>query len=369
MRNGDFSPTRQAAQQDASNFLINRLISGNAETTCGTMTMGLPRMDVLTTLCHDNGRLANSIHRISLKDRIDFVKGLSTAKLVLKNAENKQAKKRIIAFVGSPIENTEDELSKLGKDLKRAGIRVDVVSFGEDNNQKLQIFLDKVNKSGNDASRQSNLLIIPEGAGLRDSIRQSPVAGEPEDNGMGGMGGDMNTGSADPAMDPELAWALEQSRADEMARQEKERKKVEESVATESAENASESKDEATPEDITMSAEDEELKKALQMSMGGGPESASNIADSASVGISEEEQLRLAMEMSMAESQSPMDTDNSPAEQAAQDGDLDPADLSDLLGGLPGVDIDDPLIRDALAEFSNDTQAESEEKEKGEKSE
>jgi 26S proteasome regulatory subunit N10 len=39
---------------------------------------------------------------------------------------------RIVAFVGSPVEQEEKELVKLAKRLKKEKVNVDIVSFGEE---------------------------------------------------------------------------------------------------------------------------------------------------------------------------------------------------------------------------------------------
>lgn len=39
---------------------------------------------------------------------------------------------RIVAFVGSPVDQEEKELVKLAKRLKKEKVNVDIVSFGEE---------------------------------------------------------------------------------------------------------------------------------------------------------------------------------------------------------------------------------------------
>jgi hypothetical protein len=54
-------------------------------------------------------------------------------------------------FVGSPIECTAAELTKTGKALKKNNVAVDIVNFGdaEVNSEKLEAFIEAVNKDGN----------------------------------------------------------------------------------------------------------------------------------------------------------------------------------------------------------------------------
>ena len=58
---------------------------------------------------------------------------------------------RIVMFVGSPIDDTIKELEKTGKQLKKNGVAVDIISFGEaiDNHDKLEALINSVNKDGN----------------------------------------------------------------------------------------------------------------------------------------------------------------------------------------------------------------------------
>ena len=69
----------------------------------------------------------------------------------MKHRKNKKGVQRIVAFVGSPIDATEKEIEKVGKNLKKNGVAVDIVLFGEvdENNEKLEKFIEKVNSSNN----------------------------------------------------------------------------------------------------------------------------------------------------------------------------------------------------------------------------
>lgn len=72
--------------------------------------------------------------------------------LALKHRQNKNQRQRVIVFVGSPLETASAaDLVKLGKRLKKNNVAVDVVSFGEveENLDKLQQFIDAVNSADN----------------------------------------------------------------------------------------------------------------------------------------------------------------------------------------------------------------------------
>lgn len=70
---------------------------------------------------------------------------------MLKHRQNKNQRQRVIVFVGSPVEEDEKSLVKLGKKLKKNNVAVDVISFGQEteNQQKLSLFVEAVNNSDN----------------------------------------------------------------------------------------------------------------------------------------------------------------------------------------------------------------------------
>jgi 26S proteasome regulatory subunit N10 len=154
--------------------------------------------------------------------------------LALKHRQNKSQKQRIIIFNCSPIAEDDKGLVKLAKKMKKAGISIDIVAFGElsdDTTKKLQAFSDNV-QSG----EGSYLATIPPSANLlSDSLISTPLLGGDGTSGAGGAGGEGGEGGAsgggndfefgvDPSVDPELALALRMSFEEEKARQDKEKK-------------------------------------------------------------------------------------------------------------------------------------------------
>merc|ERR1719401_2116878 len=127
-------------------------------------------------------------------------------------------KQRIIAFVGSPISATEKELETLGKNLKKNNVSLDLISFGEveENTAKLEKLLGAVNS--NDTS---HIVEIPVGPKLlSDVLLSSPIVNDGEGGGFGGGGGGEGFEfGINPAEDPELALALRISMEEERARQ------------------------------------------------------------------------------------------------------------------------------------------------------
>lgn len=135
-----------------------------------------------------------------------------------------------MAFVCSPVSDSDKALDTLAKKLKKASTSVDFILFGEsegsETHQKLVKF-NEIVKSG----EGSHLVTIPAGVGLlSDQLVSSPIMqgeGAASGAGAGGeAGGDFGEFGFDPNNDPELALALrmsmeeEQSRRDRQAREE-----------------------------------------------------------------------------------------------------------------------------------------------------
>lgn len=163
--------------------------------------------------------------------------------MALKHRQNKSQKQRIIIFTCSPINEEEKELTKLSKRMKKSGISVDIIAFGElgeETIKKLEKFSEAC--QGNEGSHLA--VIQPSSNLLSDSLVTTPILGGDGSSGGAGAGGASGEGGdtggnafefgVDPSVDPELALALRMSYEEEKARQEKEKK------AKEAAEGKSE---------------------------------------------------------------------------------------------------------------------------------
>ncbi|PWN51130.1 hypothetical protein IE53DRAFT_368322 [Violaceomyces palustris] len=223
MRNGDYTPSRWEAQSDAVNIIFDAKTGSNPESMVGLMTMGGKSPEVLATLTQDIGKVLTALHSTKIGGTSDISTGINVAQLALKHRQNKNQRQRVIVFVGSPISEPEASLVRLGKKLKKNNVAVDVISFGEDeeNQEKLSKFIEAVNSGEN-----SHLLSIPAGPQLlSDIILTSPIMVEDFGGGDSGAGPSGAGGSGgfefgvDPSMDPELAMALRMSLEEEQARQ------------------------------------------------------------------------------------------------------------------------------------------------------
>ncbi|PIO14961.1 hypothetical protein AB205_0220500, partial [Aquarana catesbeiana] len=202
MRNGDFLPTRLQAQQDAVNIVCHSKTRSNPENNVGLITLA-NNCEVLTTLTPDTGRILSKLHSVQPIGNICFCTGIRIAHLSLKHRQGKNHKMRIIAFVGSPVEDNEKDLVKMAKRLKKEKVSVDIINFGEEelNTEKLTAFINTLN--GKDGTG-SHLVTVPPGPSLADALISSPIlAGE--GGAMLGLGASDFEFGVDPSADPELA--------------------------------------------------------------------------------------------------------------------------------------------------------------------
>eukprot|EP00013_Stygamoeba_regulata_P004190 CAMPEP_0177638220 /NCGR_PEP_ID=MMETSP0447-20121125/5374_1 /TAXON_ID=0 /ORGANISM="Stygamoeba regulata, Strain BSH-02190019" /LENGTH=179 /DNA_ID=CAMNT_0019140171 /DNA_START=228 /DNA_END=764 /DNA_ORIENTATION=- len=149
MRNGDYSPSRLEIQADAAN------------------------REMLITLSSDIGCLLECMTKVKVEGKIDIVAALKTVQLALKHRQNKAQRQRAILFVGSPVCADKAEVVRMAKRLKKNNVAVDVISFGEveENAEVLQALVDNVNANGN-----SHILTVPPGPHiLSDQLWNSPI--------------------------------------------------------------------------------------------------------------------------------------------------------------------------------------------------
>lgn len=217
-RNGDFKPSRFEGQQDAANLICDAKTQQNPESTLGMMTMAGKRPEIFLTQTNDIGRLLSTIQKMPISGYVDLARAIKIAQLSLKHRQNKNQKQRIVAFVGSPIEGLDDrEMTKLGKQLRKNDVAIDVINFGHPENiPLLTALVDNCNKSGN-----SHLIDVQYGMNIADTIITSPVVafdtgydnppegGEANAQPSGEGGGRFaEYGGIDPNLDPELAMAI-----------------------------------------------------------------------------------------------------------------------------------------------------------------
>ncbi|KAF3434689.1 hypothetical protein FNV43_RR21774 [Rhamnella rubrinervis] len=378
MRNGDYSPSRFQAQAEAVNLICGAKTQSNPENTVGILTMAGKGVRVLATPTSDLGKILACMHGLEIGGEMNITAGIQVAQLALKHRQNKNQQQRIIVFVGSPIKYDKKVLETIGKKLKKNSVSIDIVDFGEEDDgkpEKLEALLASVNN--NDSS---HIVHVPPGPNaLSDVLISTPVF---TDDGDGGRGfaavGSSASGfdfGVDPNLDPELALALRVSMEEERARQEAAAKRAaEEAGGQDKGEEPSSNAEDATMSDVNVSAPEENkkitdsaidgdenalLKQALTMSM--------NISGSGRSGgdaemleaTGEDQELALALQLSMQEST------GGPSSQSEENKLLgDQAYMSSVLASLPGVDTNDPALKDLLASLENQSENQSESQQK-----
>ena len=132
----------------------------NPENSVGVLSMAGRGVEVHVALTSDVGKILSLSHGIKIGEKANLMGSIQVAQLALKHRQNKNQRQRIIVFVGSPIENEEKDLVKLGKKLKKNSVAMDIINFGEEaeNASKLEALLNAVNSDDN-----SHLVTVPSG--------------------------------------------------------------------------------------------------------------------------------------------------------------------------------------------------------------
>ncbi|KAF7049771.1 hypothetical protein CFC21_058254 [Triticum aestivum] len=374
MRNGDYSPSRFQAQADAVNLICGAKTQSNPENTVGVMTMAGKGVRVLVTPTSDLGKILACMHGLEVGAEANLAAAIQVAQLALKHRQNKRQQQRIIVFIGSPVTYDKKVLETIGKKLKKNNVALDVVDFGETDDEKpekLEALIAAVNSSDS-----SHIVHVPPGDhALSDVLISTPIfTGEEGGSGFaasaaaaaatGATGYDFGV---DPNVDPELALALRLSMEEERARQEAIAKKA----AEDNKDHASSSTDAIMAEaELTLNApadvdadllkDDDDaqlLQQALAMSMDEGASGSAAVADAAMAEAAADDQdLALALQMSVQDAEVAGQSDMSKVFE-------DRSFVTSILNSLPGVDPNDPSVKDLLASLHGQGEEEKKDKE------
>jgi len=331
MRNGDYFPSRMEAQIDALTVLMNWKFQEHAESTVGILKMAKgPEVLVTPVMNQEIGKCLSALHSVKIMGKIDLMASIQVAQLALKHRQNKNQHQRMILFVGSPVQAETGALAKLGQALKKNNVALDIISFGEveENREKLEALVKAVDNNGN----SHFVAVEPVGRTLTEAIRASPLSGRPSsaggEGGGGGEGGEDFFG-IDPNEDPELAMAIRASLEEERRRREREQGEQKGAGASTTAD---------TMVEVSEMIDDEEqamLNEAIALSM-----QASGNAQSAPTTIPIEGAPQ-------SEKQQESTTTSTPALESGPEI-TDPQFLNEILQSLPGVDPNDPQIQEIV---------------------
>ncbi|KAG1354118.1 26S proteasome non-ATPase regulatory subunit 4 [Cocos nucifera] len=342
------------------------LEASNPENTVGVLTMAGKGVRVLVTPTSDLGKILACMHGLEIGGELNLTAGIQVAQLALKHRQNKKQQQRIIVFSGSPIKHDKKTLEAIGKKLKKNSVSLDIVDFGECDDgkpEKLEALISAVNN--NDSS---HLVRVPPGPNaLSDVLISTPIFTGDGDGGSGfaaaaaaaaagGMSG-FDFG-VDPNIDPELALALRVSMEEERARQEAAAKKAAEEAAKQEkgGEQASSSHDAtmAEPDSSSAPASDEAalLEQALAMSMDDPKSTNVAVADTdMSEATADDQELAFALQMSVQDNVKDLSTQSEMSKVLE-----DQSFVSSILNSLPGVDPNDPSVKDLLASLQGQSE-------------
>ncbi|KAH9604485.1 hypothetical protein KSS87_023130 [Heliosperma pusillum] len=401
MRNGDYSPNRFQSLSDAVNLICGAKTQSNPENTVGLLTMAGKGVRVLVTPTSDLGKILACMHGIvrgwlimqwclmetelrangdsphddagglEIGGEMDLAAGIQVAQLALKHRQNKKQQQRIIVFAGSPVKYEKKTLEMIGRKLKKNSVALDVVDFGEDEegkSEKLEALVAAVNNN-----ETSHYVHVPPGSNaLSDVLISTPIF---TGDGEGGSGFAAAAAAAaaggvtgfdfgvDPNLDPELALALRVSMEEERARQEAAAKKASEDASgQQKGESSSQdaimgessgSKDEADKKIDIMDDENALLQQALAMSMD-EPASTTTVRDIDMSDAAVDEDLQLALQLSVEDSAKDSSSQSSQTDMSKLLSDQ--SFVSSILASLPGVDPNDPSVKDLLASMQNQSE-------------
>jgi len=323
MRNGDYTPNRLAAVQDAVNTICRFKLRSNAENNVGLVTLS-NNAEVRATLTSDVGKVLSTLHKVEVGGTMNLLTGLRIAHLALKHRTGRSHRMTVVCFVGSPVADDEKAVLRVARKLKKESVNVQIVNFGEveQNTALLELIVNTVN--GKD-STGSHLVTVPAPCSqLSDALLTSAIMASEEGGPAAASfasGGSFEFG-VDPNEDPELALALRVSMEEQRQRQ------SDAPAATDAPAPAAAA---AAPAAAPGQTDEERmLQQALEMSLGGAEQSAPGPAPAPATpasaapapaaaapdfaNMTEEEQIAYAMQISMAECE-PMEMEAASTEE------------------------------------------------------
>ncbi|XP_057545266.1 26S proteasome non-ATPase regulatory subunit 4 homolog isoform X1 [Amaranthus tricolor] len=380
MRNGDYSPNRFQALSDAVNLICGAKTQSNPENTVGILTMAGKGVRVLVTPTSDLGKILACMHGLEIGGEMNLAAGIQVAQLALKHRQNKKQQQRIIVFAGSPVKYDKKVLEMIGRKLKKNSVALDVVDFGEDEegkSEKLEALVAAVNNN-----ETSHIVRVPPGANaLSDVLISTPIF---TGDGEGGSGFAAAAAAAaaggvsgfdfgvDPNLDPELALALRVSMEEERARQEAAAKRAAEEASRQDKGGEQSGSQDATMGESNNAAsseadkrndmtEDDDalLQQALAMSMD-DPASSVVVRDIDMSDAADDQDLQLALQLSKEEGAKESTSQSSQTDMSKLL--ADESFVSSILASLPGVDPNDPSVKDLLATMQSQSEKKDEDK-------
>ena len=106
---------------------------------------------MLVSPTDDQTRILAAFAKIAIGGKVSLGSSVQIAQLALKHRKNKNGSQRIIVCIGSPVSEDSATLIKIGKQLKKNNVALDVISLGDfpENVDKLQEFVNATNSDDN----------------------------------------------------------------------------------------------------------------------------------------------------------------------------------------------------------------------------
>lgn len=106
---------------------------------------------MLASPTEESGKILAAFARVKIGGTVDLITSIQIAQLALKHRKNKNGGQRIVVFVGGQLFEPVEALVKLGKQLKKNNVSIDVICLGEndENTPKLQELVNTTNTNDN----------------------------------------------------------------------------------------------------------------------------------------------------------------------------------------------------------------------------
>ncbi|KAG9391072.1 von Willebrand factor type A domain [Carpediemonas membranifera] len=279
MLNG--TPSRLSHLCDLSTHVVSTSLN-HPEATVAVVQMADPRL-----LCASTARRDILLKYLSrdelakgLRKKVDVVRAIKTANLTLKHRRDDRQHQKILMFVGSPVDAAQNDLEEVGAMLLRNGTHLNIVHMpdpsdtGNKHGQALQSLVAA-------AGERASLVSVPHGMNPLDYCISSGLFDNAADHTI-------------EETDPELALALRLS--------------LMEHEAAMARQQGREHADIEMDEPMGELTEEEQLNRAIQLSMQEGPtqplmaEAQHTPEPDAAADLNEDEQMEVAIQMSMGTS-------------------------------------------------------------------
>lgn len=334
-RNADYAPSRLEAQTDAANLISGAKTQAHPENVVGVALMSGERVEVKLNPCTDIGKVLSVLASVGVaegSETCDLIRSIQTCSIALKHRQNKNQKQRLICFIASPLVGvSEKQLEQVGKVLKKNNVAIDIVSIGDIDNVNREKLL-KLVEVAESSANPCRFVDVESNSGkhLSDVIVSSAILGGGYETSGGADLLSGSVGGFDANMDPELAMAIRLSMEEERQRQ---------SAAVVAGTDQPSASSSSSSQIVVEEDFDAELRAALLASLQEVASPAPQVAEA-----SVDEELRKALQ----ESAEDWEGDKEPKKAKTSSNDQVPVGEEQLLASLPGVDMSDPRIQEAL---------------------